>query len=60
MAARHIPHMLSSAEVGYWGSNGGSPVQGTDALPTRPPWRTGREEIQFFDNMMYFSNLIHF
>ena len=37
MAARHIPYMLSSAEIGCRGSNGGSPVQSTDALPTRPP-----------------------
>ena len=39
MAARRVPYMLSSAEVGCRGSNGGSPVQSTDALPTRPPRR---------------------
>ena len=38
MAARHVPYMLSSAEVGCRGSNGGSPVQSTDTLPTWPPF----------------------
>ena len=27
MAARRVPYMLSSAEVGCRGSNGGSPIQ---------------------------------
>ena len=39
MVACHVPYMLGFgfAEVGCRGSNGGSPDQRTDALPTRPP-----------------------
>ena len=41
----------ASAEVGCQGSNGGSPAQSTDALPTRPPRRA-----TFISNCETFSN----